>query len=160
MRQFLMVAAATLALAACGADSGPDFAKKVAMSDMYEVEAGKIAAQKGQSDQVKQFSQQMVEAHTKTTAELKSIVQADKIKVELPTKLDAKHQGMIDDLNEAKAEDFDKLYARQQVKGHEEAEDVFDKYAQGGDNGNLKEWAAKTLPTIKHHLEEAKKLPQ
>jgi putative membrane protein len=75
----------SLALAACGAPSTPDFVQQVAMSDLYEVEAGKIAAAKGQSDAVKQFGQHMVEAHAQTTAELKGVVEAEKIDVALPT---------------------------------------------------------------------------
>jgi predicted outer membrane protein len=57
--------------------------------------------------------------------------------VELPVKLDAKHQGLIDALNQAKPEDFDKIYAKQQVDGHEKAVDLLEKYAKKGDNGNL-----------------------
>ena len=104
---------ATIALASCGAPSTPDFVQTAAMSDMYEIEAGKIAAQKGQSDAVKQFGQHMVEAHSQTTEELKGIVQQEKIKVDLPTKLDDKHHRMIDDLNAAHQEDFDKTCAKQ-----------------------------------------------
>ena len=47
MRNFLIAAVATLSLVACGAPSTTDFIQKAAMSDMYEVEAGKIATQKG-----------------------------------------------------------------------------------------------------------------
>jgi putative membrane protein len=150
----------TLILASCGAPSTPDFVQRAALSDMYEVQAGKIASEKGQSDAVKQFGAHMVEAHSKTTEELKGIVQSEKINVELPAKLDSKHQGMIDDLNNAKPEDFDKTYADQQVKAHKKAVDLFDKYAESGDNAALKQFAANTLPTIKQHLEQAEKLAQ
>ena len=40
----------------------------------------------------------MVTAHSKTTEELGGIVASEKLKVELPSKLDAKHQKLIDDL--------------------------------------------------------------
>src|SRR4029078_2805334 len=102
------------------------------------MEPGKIAAQKGQSDAVKQFGQHMVEAHSQTTAELKGIVQSEKIDVQLPAKLDEKHQHMIDELNAAHEGDFDKTYAKQQVGAHENAEQLFEKYAQKGDNATLK----------------------
>lgn len=151
---------ATIALASCGAPDTPDFVQKAAMSDMYEVEAGKIASQKGQSDAVKQFGQQMSEAHTKTTEELKGIVQAEKIKVDLPTKLDGKHQRLIDDLNAATGADFDKTYTKQQIKAHSKAVELFEDYADDGDNAAVKAFAAKTLPVIKQHLQEAKKLRQ
>jgi putative membrane protein len=151
---------ATLILVSCGAPSTPDFVHKAAMSDMYEVEAGKIASEKGQSDAVKQFGQHMVEAHGKTSEELKGIVQSEKLAVELPTKLDKKHQGMLEELTNAKPEDFDKTYAKQQVKAHKKAVALFDEYAEDGDNAALKQFAANTLPTIKQHREEAEKLLQ
>ena len=55
MRARLLTALAVLgpiALVSCGAPSTSDFVQTAAMSDMYEVEAGKIAGQKGQSDAV------------------------------------------------------------------------------------------------------------
>ena len=159
MRSFVIATLATLALAGCGAPSTPDFVQKAAMSDMYEVQAGKLATEKGQSDAVKQFAQQMVDAHTKTTEELTGIVKAKNIKVDLPTKLDAKHQKLIDDLNSAPAKDFDKTYANQQVDAHQEAVHLFKKYAAKGDDADVNQFAEKTLPTIEHHLEDAKKLP-
>jgi putative membrane protein len=149
-----------LAVSACGAPSTTDFVQQAAMSDMYEVEAGKIADAKGQSDAVKQFGQHMVEAHAQTTAELKGVVEAQKINVTLPTALDEKHQRLIEDLNAAHEPDFDKTYAKQQVSAHEKAVDLFSQYADKGDDPVLKAFAAKTLPVIKQHLEDAKKLAQ
>ena len=159
MRSFLIATLASLFLSGCGAPSTSDFVQKAAMSDMYEVQAGKLAAEKGQSDAVKQFGQQMVDAHTKTTEELTGIVKTKNIKVDPPTKLDAKHQKLIDDLNSATADNFDKAYAKQQVDAHQEAVDLFKKYAASGDDADVKQFAEKTLPTIQHHLDEAKKLP-
>ena len=159
MRSYVIAALATLALVGCGAPSTPEFIQKGAMSDMYEVQAGKLAAEKGQSDAVKQFGQQMVDAHTKTTDELMGIVKSKNIKVDVPTKLDSEHQKLIDDLNSAFAKDFDKRYASQQVDAHQNAVKLFKKYAEGGDDPDVKPFAAKTLPAIEHHLDEAKKLP-
>ena len=158
MRNFVMAAFAAMALTGCGPTTA-DFVQKVATSDMYEVQAGKIAAEKGQSDAVKQFGQQMVDAHTKTTEELTSIVKAKNLKVDLPSNLDAKHQKLIEDLNSVSAQEFDKTYAKQQVDAHKKATNLFKKYASQGDDADVKQFAQKTLPTIEHHLEEAKKLP-
>jgi putative membrane protein len=148
----------SLALASCGAPSTPDFVQKAAMSGMYEVEAGKVAAEKGQSDAVKEFGQHMVEAHSQTAQKLKGIVQAENIKVDLPTELDSTHKQLIDELNAASAADFDKTYRKQQVKAHKQAVDLFDSYSKKGDNAAVKQFAAKTLPVIEEHLATAKKL--
>jgi putative membrane protein len=155
----LIVLAAAIGLVSCGGPSAPDFVQKAAMSDMYEVQAGQIAAQRGQSDAVKQFGQHMVEAHTQTTKELKGIVQAENIKVDLPTGLDDTHKQLIDDLNSVSVNDFDKTYADQQVKAHKQAVDLFQSYAKSGDNAAVKQFASKTLPVIKQHLNDAQKLP-
>ena len=159
MRSYVIAAVATLALVGCGAPSTPDFLQRAATSDMYEVQAGKLAADKAQSDAVKQFGQQMVDAHTKTTDELMGIVKSKNIKVDVPTKLDSEHQKLIDDLNSASAKDFDKTYASQQVEAHQNAVKLFKKYAENGDDPDVKQFATKTLPAIEHHLDEAKKLP-
>jgi putative membrane protein len=155
MRSFLIAALATMALAGCGAPSTPDFVQKAAMSDMCEVQAG--AAEKGQSDAVKQFERKWSMLIRRPPRSLRAV--ETKNIGELPTKLDTKHQQLIDDLNSASAEDFDKTYAKQQVDGHQEAADLFKKYAAKGDDADVKQSAAKTLPTIEHHLDEAKKLP-
>lgn len=121
MKTYLLAALAslaTLALVSCGAPSTPDFVEKAALSDLYEVEAGKIASEKGQSEAVKKFGQHMVEAHSKTSEELKGIVQSEKLNVALPTAPNKKLRKMIDKLNDAKPEDFDKVYAGQQIKAH------------------------------------------
>jgi putative membrane protein len=147
-----------LILASCGAPSTPNFVRKAAMSDLFEIEAGKIASEKGQSEAVKKFGQQMVEAHTKTSEELKAIVTAEKLDVSFRDKLDHRHQKFIDALNEAKPEAFDQIYADQQVRAHTKVGKLFDAYAEGGDNGALKQFAANTLPTIKENLRAARKL--
>ena len=106
MRNHLMAALAalaTLALVSCGAPSTPDFVKKAASSDLYEVAAGKIASEKGQSDAVKQFGQHMVEAHSKTTEELKGIVQAEKLDVKLPTEVNKKQEKMLEGVDRGEA---------------------------------------------------------
>src|SRR5689334_5697723 len=54
------------------------FATEAAISDMYEVEAGKIAAQRSQDAEVKSFADQMVRAHTQTTKQLKALLVSHK----------------------------------------------------------------------------------
>ncbi len=163
MRNRLLAALAvfaTVALASCGAPSEPDFLKKAAKFSLYEIEAGKIASEKGQSEAVKQFGREMVEAHSKASEELKGIVQAENLKVELPVKPSKRQRKRIDALNEATPENFDKTYAQQQVKAHRRAVELFDRYAEGGGTPALKQFAANILPIVKQHLEQAKKLPQ
>jgi putative membrane protein len=109
---------------------------------------------------VKEFGRHMVEAHSKTSEELKGVVEAEKIDVKLPTKLDKKRRKLIDALNNAKPEDFDRIYAKQQAKAHGRAAELFDVYAEKGNNASLRQFAANTLPAIKQHREQSEKLLQ
>jgi putative membrane protein len=137
--------------------STADFVKEVAISDMFEIEASKLAQQKGTAEE-KTFASQMVTDHTKTSTELKGLVSSGKVKAELPTALDSSHQSKLDKLKGASGKDFSSDFNSIQVSAHKDAVDLFERFAKGGDNPDLKDWAGKTLPALKHHLEMAQDL--
>src|ERR1700712_3586879 len=130
-----------------------DFVKEAAMSDMLEIEAAKVAQQKGNADE-KKFAEQMITDHTKTSTELKGMVGGE-MKAAIPTALDDSSQKNLDKLKDAKPEDFAGQYDPMQVSAHKDAVSLFERYAKGGDDPKLKDWAGKTLPALQHHLEMA-----
>jgi putative membrane protein len=134
-----------------------DFVKEVAISDMFEIEASKLAQDKGNAPE-KTFASQMVSDHTKTSTELKGLVSSGKVKAELPTALDSGHQSKFDKLKGEGGKDFSSDFDSMQVSAHKDAVSLFERYAKGGDNADLKNWAGKTLPALKHHLEMAQNL--
>jgi len=95
--------------------------------------------------------------HTKTSSELKAAVQGDAANP-IPTELDSSHQSKLDKLKGENEKDFSSDYASMQVSAHKDAVSLFERYAKGGDNDELKNWAGKTLPALKHHLEMAQNL--
>jgi len=133
-----------------------DFIKEAATSDMLEIEAAKVAQQKGNADE-KKFAEQMITDHTKTSRELKGMVPTE-LTPAIPTSLDDSSQKKLDRLRNAKPEDFASDYDPMQVSAHKDAVSLFERYAKGGDNAKLKEWAGKTLPALQHHLQLAEKL--
>jgi putative membrane protein len=135
--------------------STADFVKQVAISDMFEIESSRLAQEKA-DEATKKFAGQMVKDHTKTSSELKGILQAEK--AELPSALDSSHQSKLDKLRALSGADFAKEYRSMQVTAHKDAVSLFERYANGGDNEKLKTWAAKTLPDLKHHLQMAEAL--
>jgi putative membrane protein len=133
-----------------------DFVKEVAISDMFEIESSKLA-QEGNAPE-KTFASQMVTDHTKTSTELKSLVSSGKVQAELPTALDSSHQDKLDKLKGESGKDFSSDYDSDQVSAHKDAVSLFNRYAKGGDNSDLRDWAGKTLPALQHHLEMAEGL--
>jgi putative membrane protein len=134
-----------------------DFVKMVAMSDMFEIQASKIAQDKGNAAE-KTFAAQMVTDHTKTSDELKALVMSKELEVTLPTALDSSHQSKLDKLQKESGKDFSSDFNAIQVSAHKDAVSLFERYAKGGDNADLKAWAAQTLPALQHHLDMAQKL--
>ncbi|HEV7880060.1 DUF4142 domain-containing protein [Bradyrhizobium sp.] len=137
--------------------STADFVKEAAISDMMEIESSKIAQQKGSAEE-KKFAGQMITDHGKTSSELKSMVGSGDVKAEIPAALDSSSQSKLDKLRNAKPEDFSGQYDSMQVSAHKDAVSLFERYAKGGDNPKLKDWAGKTLPALQHHLEMAQQM--
>lgn len=134
------------------------FVQRMAMSDMYEIEASRVALERSQSPNVRTFAQMMIDAHTATTNEAKVAVQSEKVSVNLPTGLDIEHQRMVNDLRSADTTTFDRTYLDQQTKAHQTALDELQDYGKTGDNATFKAWAMKTSTAVQQHLDRAKTL--
>jgi putative membrane protein len=135
-----------------------DFVKEAATSDLLEIQAAQIAQQKGNADEQK-FAQQMITDHTKTSTELKGLVSANNdLKQQIPAQLDSSSQSKLDKLKDATQDNFAATYDPMQVSAHKDAVSLFERYAKGGDDAKLKDWAGKTLPALQHHLEMAQQL--
>ena len=130
------------------------FARTAATGGMEEVELGRLAVKNGQSDQVKQFGQRIIDDHSKAADELKTIAEKDNII--LPTALDATQQAVVDRFSKMSGIAFDRAYMRDMVKDHEKDIADFQNEASMGSNMNLKNWASSTLPTLLDHLRMAK----
>ena len=140
------------------ADTADAYATNAALGDMYEIESSKLAAEKAQSPDVKRFASQMIADHTATTVKLKAAIADAKLNLQPPAALDARRQGMIDNLRGATGADFDRMYLDQQTAAHQEAVTLHGGYAKEGDNAALKKLAAETTPVIQHHLDMVKQL--
>jgi putative membrane protein len=76
----------------------------------------------------------------------------------VPDALDSKHQSQIDKLSKLSGPDFDKAYAKEQLKDHQTDVKDFSAEAQSGTDPNVKAFASGTLPVLQQHLELAKNL--
>jgi putative membrane protein len=134
------------------------FVEAAAFSDMYEVEAGKIARERAEDSSVKSFGAKMVAAHTETSHKLKAAVAKTHPEISPPINLDTRREGMIDELRGAKGDDFDGRYISQQIRAHKEALLLMNGYAKHGDTPAIRALAAKTAPVVQMHLDMAEKM--
>jgi len=129
------------------------FVMKAARGGLAEVELGKLAEDKATNDQVKQFGKKMVDDHGKANDELKSLAQSKNIT--LPTDLSAKDKALHDRLSKLSGAAFDRAYMQAMVKDHREDVNEFRTESKSGADPEVKQWAAKTLPTLETHLKLA-----
>jgi len=135
-----------------------DFVTEAAQSDMLEIASSKLALTKSDSDKSKRFAEQMIKDHTATSEELKGIVSSGKTNVSLPAAMEKAHQDKLDRLAKLNGKDFTKQYDDMQLAAHKDAVSLFERYAKGGDNADLKAFAGKTLPHLQQHLMMAQDL--
>jgi putative membrane protein len=134
-----------------------DFVMDAAMGGMMEVELGRIAAQNGASDAVKQFGQRMVDDHSKANEELMTLATSKGIT--LPTTLDEKHKEHLTKFSSMTGADFDRAYGKEMLSDHRKDVSEFEKQSTKGTDPDLKAFATKTLPTLREHLQMAESLP-
>jgi putative membrane protein len=133
-----------------------EFAKDAAQGGLLEVKLGELAVSKATSKEVKDLAQHMITDHSKANEELKAL--AEKKDIALPTEMSKDGKDIYEKLSKKSVEDFDKAYTEQMVKDHEKDIDKFAKEAEKGKDEDLKNWATKTLPTLKHHLLMSKEI--
>jgi putative membrane protein len=133
------------------------FVQKASAAGAAEVALGKLGQSQGQSDQVKQFGAQMVKDHTSANDELSSIASEKGLTV--ATEPSAKDVAAAKAIGAKQGAAFDAAFSKKMLMDHKQAVALFTKEADSGKDSDLKAFAAKTLPTLKHHLEMAQSLP-
>src|SRR5688500_10667056 len=129
------------------------FMKEAASGGLMEVELGKIAAEKGSHQRVKEFGKRMQADHSKANTQLKKI--ASSKGVDLPTQPSGEHKSTMDKLTKLSGTEFDREYMEAMVDDHKEDIEKFQTQADKGKDPELKKFAGENLPILKKHLELA-----
>lgn len=130
------------------------FVNEAGIANMAEVEMGRMGVQKGTSDRVKSFGQRMIDDHTKAGEELKTLARSKNMPV--PMELPAEKKAMGKQMQGMSGMEFDRHFIDHMVEGHEKAVALFEKESNSGQDAALKAFAARTLPTLRSHLQLAK----
>lgn len=164
-------AAATSATSSTG---DQNFVLQAAMSNMAEIQLGHMATKKAQDAGVKKFAQTMVDDHLKAQQQLADAAYGAGIK--WPTQLDERHRELQKRLSNLSTEQFDRDYMKAMVDGHRDMEKLLAARVDNSGEGvrtpssgaektaepslavKVNEWAAKTLPHVQAHLEQAEQV--
>lgn len=137
---------------------GQPFANAAAASDAFEVAISNLALEKSQSSKVKTFANQMIKAHTDSTAKLKAAAGSVSPAITPDPTMTAEQTAKLEELRGLSGAAFDKAYMAAQVDGHEMTLAALKDYAATGDVPQLKTFASGLVPTVAAHLNMAKGL--
>ena len=121
-----------------------------------EMKLGRLASEKGSSKAVKDFGTMLVRDHGKAGADALTLATAAGLSQTNSTAPEA-------DAEYAKLEaltgaDFDREFTRFMVEEHQKTSARFETAAKDTQNAAIADFARKTLPTLKKHLDRAQSL--
>ncbi len=134
------------------------FIKEAGETNLFEIQAGQLAEQKSDNSQVQEYAKMIVSDHQEAQQALKTAAK-DAPGASVPGTLDKAHQKLIKQLKSTSGAKFLKTFKTQQVKGHKQSIQLFQNYAKGAQDQNLKKFAHNTVPVLKKHLQHAQNLP-
>jgi putative membrane protein len=147
----------TAALAqAAASDGDKHFVDAALKGGMAEVELGKLAADKGASEDVKQFGQRMVADHEKLGEKMKTV--AGEIGVTPPTMTTPSDMAKKAELEVLSGKSFDDAYIKAMLNDHQQDLDDFKKEVADGSSPAVKRAARQGETVISEHLALIRKI--
>ena len=134
-------------------DTDQTFLKEAAQGGQAEVQMGRLAAQKGQSQSVRQLGQKLVQDHSKANQELKLL--AAQKSVTLPTDIGTENQSALSHLKSLEGTEFDQAFIKHAVEDHQKDIQKFQTASQQSADADVKAFAQKQLPVLQQHLKMA-----
>lgn len=134
------------------------FIEEAASHGQFEVQAGRLAAQKGSDQAVKSFGERLVKDHTAANQELRQIATQHQVKLDadLPRSL----RNRLQDLEKKTGAEFDREFVKEVgIEAHEDDVKKFKEASKDVKDPQLKAWVDKTLPVLEQHLAQARQLP-
>ena len=135
--------------------AGQGFLKKAMEGNLAEVQMGKLAQEKGASDEVRSFGKQLEQDHA--AANDKAAAVAKDMGMTPPTEPNKQQKAMYDRLAKLSGDKFDRAFARAMVADHKNDIREFQQEAKKTSEKPAG-YAKGELPTLQKHLQMAQSL--
>jgi putative membrane protein len=160
------------------------FVEQALFDGRAEVEIGNMALRQSSNDQVKEFAQRLINDHTSADKKLEQIAKEYGVsEITAPSKtgpayrssqertsmnktgIDPKTnqpapgpRAASDPLANMTGKDFDRAFAQQMIRDHQQTITDFEAARSTVMNADLKAFITETLPTLQEHLQHAREL--
>ena len=124
--------------------------------NVAEAKLGQLAAERAQSQQVREYGEMLRKDHTKSLQRASSL--ANEIGVPASSELTAQQQKQFESLQKLSGDEFDTTFLSQMVRDHQTEIAKFSAQAQSGSDPEVMAFAKETLPTLQAHLQHAQSI--
>lgn len=114
-----------------------------------------LAAERASRADVKAFAAELVKGHQQTYAPLEQVAREHRITIPESEQLRVERERLA----AISGDRFDREYLTEIISDHEDAISDLERAAREGD-ASIRGWASQTLPTLRRHLEAARRLQQ
>lgn len=133
-----------------------NFMAQAGAGDMYEIESSRLALQRSQRADVREFAQMMIDHHTRTTQEVTEAARRDGL-MPAPPRMTPAQRNMIRQLENARGAAFDRMYLMQQSTAHQQALTLHRTRARMN-RGALSQAAAGAVPIVQQHIDRLRRM--
>ena len=134
-----------------------EFMRKAAGGNLAEVQMAQLALKNGESAQVKEFAQKMIDDHGMANKQLEQIAQ-DKGVLNFKPTLSEEDAALYARMGSMTGSAFDTAYIKHAVADHETDVKEYKTEEKKLKDADLKAYDEKTLPIIEGHLKMAKEM--
>lgn len=146
----------SVSLASAADNASQKFVKMGIQGNLAEVSMGQLAQEKGQSEGIKSFGQQLVKDHTDANQKLMGV--ASSVSLTPPTEPTKKQKADHDKMAKMSGAKFDREFAKHMVMDHKKDIKDYEKATKMRNADAVASYASQTLPTLNQHLEMAQSL--
>jgi len=132
------------------------FVTKAADAGQAELQVAQLATQRASNPEVRNFAQELIEAHSKVNSELMNIASEKNVKIEADDDKDRFYKR----LSKKAGAEFDQEFVEHMIDGHERDIKMFEKAAQDAKDADIRSFAAKHVDHLRGHLQTAEGLRQ
>lgn len=130
------------------------YVRNAYLANMYQIEAGRMAAERGNSPEIQELGEMIATEHEEQQAALEAAVSEAGLDYDMPDQLEGRRQGLLDNLDAAADMDFDAAFLQQQTQIHTELAALHNAFeATGGDHEALTAFASEASDAAGEALE-------
>lgn len=144
--------------AAPTASSGQEYVDLAGASDLFEIEAARLAIEKATRPEVRELAQTILADHQRSTTRLTAAARETVESLNMSPQLGPEQRAQIQALRAASGAAFDELYLEQQMQAHERALTLVTAYASEGQVDALRGHASTVAAPIQGHLSRIREL--